>query len=127
MKHDISKNITIEASTHYLPNHTKVEQTQYAFAYEVTIKNNSDENVKLINRYWLITNADGKKIEVKGTGVIGEQPVIAPGQSFHYTSGAIIDTPVGAMEGFYEMRLDNSEMIKTPIPPFGLSIPNAIN
>lgn len=127
MAEDICKNICIEAAVKYLPQHPAAKKEQYAFAYEITIKNNSDQPVQLINRYWLITNADGKKMEVRGAGVLGEQPLIASGDSYQYTSGAVLDTPVGAMEGYYEMRLDNGEMMKVPITPFSLAMPNAIN
>lgn len=119
--------ITIGAKTAFLPDHPATDANQFAFSYEITITNNSDENVQLLNRYWLITDADSKKTEVQGAGVVGEQPLIKPGESYQYVSGAILDTPVGAMEGHYEFQLDNGELIRVPIAPFGLSLPYSIN
>lgn len=127
MTGNIVQNIIVEAATKYLPEHPAAKQAQYAFAYEITIKNQSEQSVKLLNRYWLITNADGKKTEVKGAGVVGEQPLIPSGESYQYNSGAVLDTPVGAMEGYYEMQLADGEMVTVPIRPFSLAVPNAIN
>lgn len=123
----ISENIHIVASTRYLPEHPASSDDQYAFAYHITIRNESGIPIQLMNRYWLITDADGKKIEVQGAGVIGEQPTIKHGEQFEYTSGAIIDTPVGAMEGYYEMQKEDGTGFKVPILPFSLAVPNSIN
>ncbi|MCY7294444.1 Co2+/Mg2+ efflux protein ApaG [Alteromonas sp. a30] len=127
MSSSVTDNISVEAKTAFMPDHPATRDNQFAFSYEITIVNNSDTNITLLNRYWLITDADGKKMEVQGAGVIGEQPVIKIGSSYSYTSGAVLDTPVGAMEGHYEMQLENGKKIRVPIPPFGLAIPNAIN
>ena len=123
----ISENIYIVAATRYLPEHPASADDQYAFAYHITIKNECGKTIQLMNRYWLITDADGKKIEVQGAGVIGEQPTIKHGEQFEYTSGAIIDTPVGAMEGYYEMQQDDGSAFKVPILPFSLAVPHTIN
>lgn len=123
----ISENINIVATTRYLPEHPASSDDQYAFAYHIAIKNESGTTVQLMSRYWLITDADGKKIEVQGVGVIGEQPMIKPGDQFEYTSGAIINTPVGAMEGYYEMQRQDGSAFKVPILPFSLAVPNTIN
>lgn len=119
--------VVVAARTAFLPDHPATEDNQFAFSYEITITNNSNQNIKLLNRYWLITDADGKKTEAQGAGVVGEQPMLKPNESYSYVSGAILDTPVGAMEGHYEFQLDNGDLIKVPIAPFGLALPYAIN
>ena len=95
----IADNIEVRVKTRHLPEHLPSDSTQFAFAYHITIINNSNETVQLISRYWRITDANGKSSEVQGAGVIGKQPIIEPGESFDYTSGAVIDTPVGNMQG----------------------------
>ena len=92
----IGRNLYVEAQS-------QPEKDKYVFAYTITIKNHS-RNTKLHSRYWLITDANGKETEVEGEGVVGEQPTIRPGESYKYTSGAVLDTPVGTMEGYYVMR-----------------------
>ncbi len=119
--------ISVRVNTQYLEGKIPPEENKYAFAYRIAIENNSDKKVKLINRYWLITNADGEKTEVRGPGVVGEQPVIEAGQSFQYTSGAILETPVGTMEGYYEMEDYEGKLFKVPIAVFSLAVPNLIN
>ena len=96
--------IQIEVRTQFLLEQSNPEEDRYAFAYTVEICNRSDEMVKLLNRYWHITDDNEKVEEVRGAGVIGQQPEILPGQSFHYTSGAIIETQFGSMQGDYEMQ-----------------------
>lgn len=123
----ISENIHIVAATRYLPEHPASNDEQFAFAYHITIRNECGNSVQLLHRYWLITDADGKKVEVTGAGVIGEQPIIKHGEQYEYTSGAIIDTPVGAMEGYYEMQDEHGNSFKVPILPFSLAVPNSIN
>jgi len=122
-----NENIHIVASTRYLPEHPASSDDQYAFAYHIAIKNKSGTTIQLMSRYWLITDADGKKIEVQGDGVIGEQPTIKHGEQFEYTSGAIINTPVGAMEGYYDMQHEDGSALRVPILPFSLAVPNTIN
>lgn len=127
MKPSIAEQITISVDTQYIPEHPAASKKKFAFAYEISIKNSGSETVQLINRFWLITNADGEKTEVQGAGVIGEQPVIASGKSYKYTSGAVLETPVGTMEGHYEMKCESGELVRVPIPVFRLAVPNAIN
>jgi ApaG protein len=119
--------IEISVNTKYILGHLPEEENKYAFAYKITIYNNGNEQVQLLNRYWLITDANSKKTEVRGSGVIGEQPIIAAGQRFQYTSGVIIDTPVGTMQGHYEMQCPNGDLFEAPIVVFGLAVPNVIN
>lgn len=118
--------IEISIQSQYLPKH-KAKDGQYAFAYQVLIKNTGLEYVQLMHRYWLVTTADGKKVEVSGEGVVGKQPVIEAGDSFSYTSGALLESPVGTMEGYYEMQDAQGKMFKALIEPFVLATPNMIN
>ena len=92
-----------------------------------SISNNGGVPAKLLNRHWIITDANGKIQEVRGEGVVGEQPYLRPGEAFRYTSGAVIQTPVGSMEGEYEMIADNGECFLAPIAPFSLSMPRAVH
>ncbi|RDV28076.1 Co2+/Mg2+ efflux protein ApaG [Alteromonas aestuariivivens] len=119
--------ILIYVATRYLPEHAPEQPGKYAFAYHITIQNRSDVTVQLLNRYWLITDANGKSSEIRGAGVVGKQPIIEPGDEFQYTSGAIIDTPVGNMQGYYEMTTDNGLEFRAPIDIFTLAVPNVIN
>ena len=119
--------VNVEVQTRHLPDHPASQKGQYAFAYQITITNHSDVSVQLINRYWLITDGAGKRSEVEGSGVVGKQPTLAPGEEFQYTSGAILDTPVGTMEGYYEMQGQDGEMVRVPIDVFRLAVPNSIN
>jgi len=120
-------NIKVRVKTRHLPEHLPSDSPQFAFAYKVHIVNNSDETVQLINRYWQITDANGKTSEVSGAGVIGKQPILKPGEAFDYTSGAVIDTPVGNMQGYYEMERQDGERFRVPIEVFRLSVPNILH
>ncbi|MDV2856283.1 Co2+/Mg2+ efflux protein ApaG [Oceanimonas smirnovii] len=111
----------------YLADRSSPEDEHYVFAYTITIDNQSDETVTLISRRWLITDANGKRIEVEGSGVVGEQPTIAAGDDYTYTSGVSLETPVGVMEGFYTLRRDDGSEFEAPIAPFRLAQPNLIN
>lgn len=119
--------IQIDVETQYIEDRFPPEDEKYAFAYRILITNSGEFDVTLINRYWLITDGNGKKSEVRGPGVVGEQPCIKAGSSFQYTSGAILETPVGTMEGYYEMEDPDGQMFKATIDVFGLSVPNLIN
>lgn len=127
--------IDIKVVTTYLPGHSRPEHRQYAFAYTITISNRSEQVVQLLSRHWLITDADGAVQEVRGEGVVGEQPVIPPGSSFRYTSGATLATPVGCMEGSYTMVICDAQgnapaagqRFDTPIPAFSLHTPTALH
>ncbi|MEP4888984.1 MAG: Co2+/Mg2+ efflux protein ApaG [Aliiglaciecola sp.] len=122
------KDICIDVQTQYLEDRFPESEEKYAFAYKITITNNSQDEVTLLNRYWLITDGNGDKSEVSGKGVVGEQPLIKPSESFQYTSGAILDTPVGTMQGHYEFSCDeNDELLKVPIEVFRLADTNVLN
>jgi ApaG protein len=118
--------IEIKVETQYLKNQIP-DKDKYVFAYKISIHNNGMQSVQLINRYWLITDGNGEKTEVQGEGVIGEQPHIQIGDSFQYTSGAVLDTPVGTMQGYYEMLREDGELFQAAINVFSLAVPNAVN
>jgi len=127
--------VGIDVVTAYLPNHSRPQDRQYAFAYTVTISNGSELPVQLLSRHWIITDADNEVQEVRGEGVVGEQPVIPPQASFRYTSGATLPTPVGCMQGSYfmvvrePMDIDPRELptFEVPIRAFSLHTPTALN
>jgi len=119
--------VIVEVTPQYIESQSSPETNRYIFAYTITITNVGIHPAKLISRHWLITDSNGKTQEVKGTGVIGEQPRLKPGESFRYTSGAMIETPVGVMQGKYLMISDNGDQFKAPIPKFTLSIPRTLH
>lgn len=100
---------------------------RYVFAYTITVTNQGDHAVQLLSRHWVITDANNHVQEVKGKGVVGEQPVIEPGQSFEYTSGTVLATQVGTMAGSYHMQVLDGEAFEVPIPQFVLSIPRVLH
>lgn len=120
-------NVLVEVDTTYLPSQSEPTAERYVFAYTITIRNHSTETIQLLRRYWLITDANGKQTEVSGDGVVGEQPQLAPGASYRYTSGAVMETPVGTMQGHYEMITSAQDSFKTAIPLFRLAMPNILN
>lgn len=130
MKKQRAKNrimeIEVNVVTRDIPEQSDASQHRFVFAYTITITNNDNFAGQLLSRYWLITDANGKKVEVKGAGVVGEQPVIEPGESYTYTSGCILETEVGTMEGFYEFKTDIST-VQVPIPVFRLAVPNILH
>lgn len=116
----------VEVQPAYLDDYSDPELGRYVFAYHITIHNVGEKPAQLIRRHWLITDGNGKIEEVHGEGVIGEQPLIASGQSFAYSSFAIIETPVGCMQGNYDMQAEDGTTFRAEIPLFSLSIPNAL-
>ena len=119
--------IAVGVATTYMEEQSNPESDRYVFAYTITILNQGNMPAKLLNRHWIITDANGKTQEVRGEGVVGKQPYLAPGEEFQYTSGAVIETPVGAMEGEYEMVDDQGETFIAPIAPFTLSQPRILH
>lgn len=117
--------IHISVQCRYLPEQS--EQGRYVFAYTIRVRNDGAQAAQLISRYWRITDANGEVEEVRGDGVVGEQPTLLPGGEYEYTSGAILDTEVGAMEGHYDFRLPSGEMFKAPIAAFSLRVPRAVH
>lgn len=122
-KHDIR----VTAHTTYLPEQSDAAQGRYVFAYTITITNKGTVAAQLVSRHWVITDADDKVQEVRGLGVIGEQPYLRPGESFEYTSGAAIATPVGTMRGSYQMVAEDGTQFDAPIPPFTLAMPRVLH
>ena len=104
-----------------------IAEDRYVFAYTRTISNGGDAPGKLLRRHWIITDGSGHVEEVRGAGVVGEQPHIRPGEAFRYTSGAVLKTPVGSMEGSYQFERDDAREFSVPIPEFSLSVPNMVH
>ncbi len=119
--------IIVEAVPRYIEAQSSPQDDRYVFAYTITITNAGTVSATLLSRHWLITDANGRIQEVTGDGVIGEQPHLKPGESFRYTSGAMIETPVGVMQGKYTMVSDEGENFKASIPKFTLSIPRTLH
>jgi ApaG protein len=111
----------------YIADESEPDANKYVFAYTVTIRNVGRVPAQLLTRHWVITDADGKVQEVRGDGVVGEQPRLVPGEDFQYTSAALIETPVGTMEGSYQMMADDGVSFDAEIPLFRLSIPNILH
>ncbi len=119
--------IEVRARSQYVPEQSEPSRDRYVFAYRVTIENNGAVAAQLLNRHWIITDANGKVQEVRGEGVIGEQPRLEPGASFRYTSGTVIGTPVGSMQGSYEMVAESGIRFDVVIPPFSLATPTSLH
>lgn len=119
--------IEVGVETAYIDDQSDPASDRYVFAYTITISNAGSLPAKLINRHWLITDANGKIQEVRGEGVVGEQPYLRPGEEFRYTSGTVLETPVGTMEGEYEMIDDDGMSFLAPIDRFSLSVPRVLH
>ena len=117
----------IDVATNYIVDQSEPDVGRYVFAYTITIENLGDLPARLLSRHWVITDANGKVQEVKGDGVVGEQPHLNPGETFRYSSGAVLETPVGAMQGSYRMKADNGTHFEAPIPPFTLAVPGVLH
>ena len=120
-------NIEVDVETSYLEEQSSPDMNRYVFSYTITIRNEGSFPAKLLTRHWIINDANGNVQEVHGEGVVGEQPYLKPGESFQYTSGTVIETPVGSMEGSYQMLSQSGENFNTPIPLFMLSRPGALH
>ena len=119
--------IQIDVRTVYLPGQSVPDEDRYVFAYTVTITNSGSVPARLVTRHWIITDANERTQEVRGEGVVGEQPYLLPGSSFQYTSGTILETPVGTMKGSYQMIADDGTAFDAEIPSFTLSIPRTLH
>jgi ApaG protein len=119
--------IDIKVLPAYIADQSDPKNDHYVFSYTVTIKNTGSTPAKLLTRHWIITDGDGQTQEVKGDGVIGEQPHLKPGEGFQYTSGTFMNTPFGTMHGSYQMLSDNGEKFDADIPTFQLSVPNTLH
>lgn len=118
--------IGINVATIYMDDQSQPDVDRYVFGYTITIRNNGESPATLKSRHWVITDANGKVQEVHGNGVVGEQPFLRPGEEFRYSSGAVLETPVGAMQGMYTMQGENGENFGAPIAPFTLAVPGVL-
>ncbi|ASU21393.1 Co2+/Mg2+ efflux protein ApaG [Vibrio qinghaiensis] len=119
--------IKIQVHTQYLPEQSNPDLHRYIFAYVITIRNLSNQQVQLMSRRWLITDANGKQMSVEGDGVVGEQPIILPNDEYRYNSGTALETPVGVMQGHYIMLDEMGAEFTVEIEPFRLAVPNVLN
>jgi ApaG protein len=111
----------------FLPEQSDPDDDTYVFAYTVTIRNTGESIAKLLSRHWIITDSEGRIEEVRGEGVVGEQPVLRPGESFEYTSGCPLETPVGSMQGSYQCIAEDGTRFEVEIPEFVLSMPSKLH
>ena len=123
----LDKHITVEVQTEFVEPESDPESDRYVFAYTITIRNEGRVPARLLSRHWIITDANGKVQEVRGPGVVGEHPHLKPGEGFRYTSGTMLETPLGTMQGSYQMVTDDGEHFDAEIPPFRLSVPNLLH
>jgi len=119
--------IRVEVDTSYLAEQSDPKERRYVFAYTITIRNEGSVPARLLTRHWIITDSNGKVQEVRGEGVVGEQPWLRPGDDFQYTSGAVLETAVGTMRGSYQMLADDGRHFDAAIPQFTLSIPRTVH
>ena len=122
-----SHDIRVDVVTSYVEEQSNPGDGRFVFSYTITIRNEGEVPAKLLTRHWIITDANGKVQEVNGEGVVGEQPYLQPGEGFRYSSGAIIETPVGAMQGSYRMVADDGQHFDAPIAPFRLAMPGLLH
>ncbi len=120
-------NIKVSVDTTYLESQSSSDDDRYVFAYTVTIQNNGEVPATLLTRHWIITDSNGKTQEVRGDGVVGEQPYLKPGEGFQYTSGTMLETPVGTMHGSYQMQADDGTEFDAQIELFTLSAPRVLH
>ena len=119
--------IQIEVSTNYIPAQSEPDESRYVFSYTITITNAGVMSARLLTRHWVITDSNHRIQEVRGDGVVGEQPYLEPGMSFQYTSGTVLETPVGTMHGAYQMMADDGTKFDANIPRFTLSVPRTLH
>ena len=127
MSDTTTRGIRIQVRSEFLPDRSSPREGQFWFQYHVRIANIGEEVAQLISREWIITNAEGEVEKVKGPGVVGEQPVLPPGGSFEYSSFCPLKTPVGSMQGSYQMVTASGEQFDAMIAPFTLAVPNSLN
>lgn len=119
--------ISVDVQTSYLSEQSDPDEPRFVFSYTITIRNQGEVPAKLLTRHWVITDTNGKVQEVRGEGVVGEQPHIKPGDGYRYSSGAVLETPVGSMHGDYQMVNDLGETFEAPIAPFRLAVPGMLH
>lgn len=119
--------VAVEARSRYLADQSDPDAPRFVFSYTIRLRNEGAVSAQLIGRHWIITDADGEVEEVRGEGVVGKQPVLAPGEDFEYSSGAVLKTAVGSMHGSYAMQAADGTRFEAPIAPFTLSVPRSLN
>jgi ApaG protein len=119
--------IRVSVDTSYLPDQSNPKDHRYVFSYTITIRNEGSVPARLLARHWIITDSNGKVQEVRGEGVVGEKPHLKPGQGFRYSSGAVLETPVGVMQGEYQMVTDDGEEFDAPVAAFRLAMPGLLH
>ena len=127
METETTRDVQVSVESFYLEEQSNPAEGQYAFAYRVHLKNTGQERVQLISRHWIITDSTGSVRHVKGAGVVGDQPVLEPGQEYEYMSGSRLESPMGTMEGTYQMVTADGEMFDIRIPLFTLAVPGTLN
>jgi len=127
MQKENKDNIHISVQTAFIPEQSSQRENRLVFSYTITIENKGQLSVQPLSRHWLISDSNGEKSTVTGEGVIGKQPIIAPNKKFQYTSGCVLKSPVGTMEGFYQMIDENKNSFQVTIPVFRLALPNIVN
>lgn len=127
MEKDSEFKIQIVTQVKHLVDQSDEADNRFVFSYTITITNNGEQSVQLLSRHWVITDSNNQVQEVRGQGVVGEQPVIKPGQSFGYTSGTVLATQVGTMRGSYQMVAEDGSKFDVPIPQFVLSVPRVLH
>ena len=123
----VTRGIRVSVEAVYSPPHSRPSQQQWFFVYTIRIANEGEQAVQLVSRHWIITDSNNQVQEVRGAGVIGEQPLLRPNESFQYTSGTAIATPVGTMRGSYQMVAEDGVQFDAPIPEFTLSMPRVLH
>jgi ApaG protein len=123
----VTRGIRIIVQPRFVPEQSEPAESQYLFAYHITIRNEGAETVQLLTRHWVITSGEGKVEEVRGPGVVGYQPVLKPGEEFQYTSGCPLNTPVGTMHGSFQMVTQGGDGFDATIDAFRLAVPSALN
>lgn len=124
---DSQNQIDVSVTSRYLPEQSQPEQNRFAFAYTVTLRNHGQQPAKLLSRHWIITDGDAHVQEVRGPGVIGQHPLLAVGEEYSYSSGTLMSTQVGFMQGSYQMLGDDGTTFDAPIAPFRLVVPGALH
>ncbi|WP_440223511.1 Co2+/Mg2+ efflux protein ApaG [Dokdonella sp. MW10] len=119
--------IAVHVETRFVDDQSRPDDNRYVFAYTITLRNEGDMPARLLSRHWIITDGNGQVREVRGEGVVGEQPHMDPGEGYEYTSGAILETAVGTMRGSYQMVADDGTRFEADIPSFVLSIPRTLH
>jgi ApaG protein len=123
----ITNGVRVTVSTVYVPSQSAPGVHRYAFAYTIRIANEGGDTVQLKNRHWIITHGTGKVEQVRGPGVVGQQPILKPGEHFEYTSGCVLETPRGTMHGTYEMRTSSGDTFDAEVAQFQLAMPHSLN